>query len=75
MCIMNMPATRAKQRWGDFVSAAMSGKRVNITQHGVPRIAVVTAERMDELERTEKIARALIADAAEERGDDMRAIE
>ena len=57
---MNITATDAKQRFGDFVLAAMSGKRVTITRHGKPLLVAVTAERMEQLEHIEEQAQKFI---------------
>ncbi len=59
---MDIAASDARERWGDFMAAAMSGSRINITQHGTPRLAVVTVERLDQLEYVERQAQKFIAE-------------
>ena len=60
MVDMDITATDAKQRFGDIFTAALSGNRVNVTRHGKPAISIITAERMDELERVEDRAAEFI---------------
>ena len=50
---MEFTATEAKQKFGDLCAAALA-QPVTITNHGKPRLVLVSAERMEELRRRER---------------------